>query len=381
MTISKIVAQEIVEEIETEIHEHINIMDADGRIIASTDPQRIGTLHEGARRIVSEHLPALYITPEMETETTRAGVNLPIIVRDEIVGVVGITGRKERVAGYGNIVRRMTEIMLKDSIKKDVKRYDRRVRYRFLDEWLQHPAAIHEAAFVHRGQHLGIDVTRPYRIMILYFQDFQNMSATWEGQKKLDEMETALRHVVEQEKDMLYLREPPRQVILLPNCSDEAARRQAAHWIELIDRRYHKQMIAGIDSHHGNKQMVSHSYKQAERALNSAALMKKAIVTYDEMSVESFLNEISETTMAEYTQKLFYDINEALLESYMNLISAYFIYDGSIQQMADALYMHKNTLQYKLKKMRALTGIDIRRPSETASFYMALLFYRRLHPA
>ena len=34
----------------------------------------------------------------------------------------------------------------------------------------------------------------------------------------------------------------------------------------------------------------------------------------------------------------------------MMLIEAYFAYDGSINKMADALYMHKNTLQYKLKR-------------------------------
>ena len=141
MYISKIAAQAIVEEIGEEIHEHVNMMDAEGVIIASTNSARIGQTHEGARRIITEGLPELYITGDMENETTRRGINLPLIVRGEIVGVVGITGEKERVVGYGKIVRRMTEIMVTDSIQKDKKRYDQRVRYRFIQEWIEKSAA------------------------------------------------------------------------------------------------------------------------------------------------------------------------------------------------------------------------------------------------
>lgn len=111
MYISQVVAQTIVEEIGREIHENINFMDEDGRIIASTNPVRIGTIHEGARRVINENLEELYITSEMENATTKKGINLPILIHGEAVGVIGITGEKERVAGYGNIVRRMTEVM------------------------------------------------------------------------------------------------------------------------------------------------------------------------------------------------------------------------------------------------------------------------------
>ena len=44
--------------------------------------------------------------------------------------------------------------------------------------------------------------------------------------------------------------------------------------------------------------------------------------------------------------------------------------------MSDKLYMHKNTIQYKLKKMEALNGLDIRTPGGAAVYYMALQFYQ-----
>ena len=85
-------AQRIVAEIGGIVGQNINMMDAQGYIIASTDPARIGFLHEGARQIIEERLPELYIRAEEATATARTGLNLPITHRGDIVGVIGITG-------------------------------------------------------------------------------------------------------------------------------------------------------------------------------------------------------------------------------------------------------------------------------------------------
>ena len=85
MFISKNAAQSIVEEIGREIHEHINMMDGKGVIIASTNPERIGQIHEGARRVITEKLPELYITEEMETETTKKWLELRVTKNRYIV--------------------------------------------------------------------------------------------------------------------------------------------------------------------------------------------------------------------------------------------------------------------------------------------------------
>ena len=71
-------AQRIVDEISGIVGQHINMMDERGNIIASTDGTRVGHFHAGAKRIVEEGLPELYVRPEDATPTVRAGLNLPI---------------------------------------------------------------------------------------------------------------------------------------------------------------------------------------------------------------------------------------------------------------------------------------------------------------
>ena len=379
MYISEIIAQTIVEEISREIHENINFMDGEGRIIASTDPVRIGMLHEGAARVIRENLKELYITSEMESATTRKGINLPITVNGEIVGVIGITGEKERVAGYGNIVRRMTEIMVEDSLLRDSRRYDRRVRYRFIEEWIAKSGAVYDRNLIERGLRLGIDIEKPRRAMVIHFTRYQMLSDTLEGQKRLEEMEASIRHFTEREKEILYLREPPKQVCLIDACSEDKLQKTAMQIIELIWKKYGEEVFIGIDSAEHGSIHIGRICEEAEKAAENCGEKGKNVVFYKELSVELFLDEITEGSMQEYLHKLFPMVTQDELDSLMKVIAVFFEKNGSITKMAEALFMHKNTIQYKLKKLEALSGQDIRTPVGAGIYYMALSFYRRLY--
>ena len=58
---------------------------------------------------------------------------------------------------------------------------------------------------------------------------------------------------------------------------------------------------------------------------------------------------------------------------YSQLLKAYFACNGSIQEMGNRLFLHKNTVQYKLNKLKKMTGLDPRRVEEAALFYLAVM--------
>lgn len=55
------------------------------------------------------------------------------------------------------------------------------------------------------------------------------------------------------------------------------------------------------------------------------------------------------------------------------LLKAYFNAQGSIQKAADNLYIHKNTLQYRISKLKEITGLDVRKPTESPALYLAYI--------
>ncbi|MBQ2048378.1 MAG: hypothetical protein II487_05300, partial [Schwartzia sp.] len=115
-------AQDIVEEIGAIVKQNINMMDEQGVIIASTDKNRVGSFHEAAKRIIDEELSELYVTAEAAKKAVppmRAGINLPIEYQHHIVGVIGVTGDYEQVIGFGQIVKKMTEILIRERERED----------------------------------------------------------------------------------------------------------------------------------------------------------------------------------------------------------------------------------------------------------------------
>ena len=71
----------------------INIMNREGKIIASTDKSRIGTIHEGAIEVIKTGSPLFIKTEDLNSYTgAKEGFNMPINYEGKIIGVVGLRG-------------------------------------------------------------------------------------------------------------------------------------------------------------------------------------------------------------------------------------------------------------------------------------------------
>lgn len=42
-------------------------------------------------------------------------MNLPLLFHDEVIGVIGITGEPENISRYGEILRKMTELLIHEN--------------------------------------------------------------------------------------------------------------------------------------------------------------------------------------------------------------------------------------------------------------------------
>lgn len=379
MFISQAAAQEIVEEIGREIHENINMMDANGFIIASTDQDRIGQQHSGALRIIAEGLAELSVTKEMENGQMKMGINLPLIVHGEMVGVIGITGIPDQVARYGSIVKHMTEIMVEDTIRKNARKYEQRVSYRFLEEWVEASTIPnYENKFVERGRRLGIDITKKYRVLAMTFLEYAELSSSLEGQELIETMEITLRHEAERE-GYIYLRTPPHQLLFIPECADERMLHLAAHFAKLIRRKYHQMLVAGYDSAYSQHRNMKQAKQESLAALDSALNHAKECAGYDSLGIHFLTQQLPTSVKIEYARHFSARIPDNKLEEYLQLISAYFKYNGSLQKMSEALFLHKNTLQYKLNKLEEYTGLDIRDASSCGAYFVFLTIYQELY--
>ena len=105
------------------------------------------------------------------------------------MGVIGITGAYEQVIGYGQVVKKMTEILIREGNEQDEKRLDQRVRSRFLEDWVLGGGLLQPQVLAERGLALGVDITVPRRVMVVSVRDLARYTDTAAGQKRIDQLD------------------------------------------------------------------------------------------------------------------------------------------------------------------------------------------------
>lgn len=373
MKISKNSAQQIVKEIGKLVRQNINLMDETGHIIASNDPSRIGSFHEGAYRIIQGHLQEYYITPELERQlpNIRKGINLPIEVGGEVQGVIGITGEYTEVIRYGQIVKKMAEILIRERIDLDTRQLDQRVRSRFLEDWILGSGLSNPQALSERGFALGIDIRSPRRCIIVSAKKREHYTGSLEGQLLLAQVEGLVsQHLSGQ--NCIILRNAARQILLLSKRSTEELVALCRELGRLVESQMQIALIFGID---GAAPDIHTAYLQANRAWHTAAYSPLNIIRYEFLNAELVLDHLSREQKYSYLRKVFRGASLPEIGESIVLLEAYFAAEGSLQLAAERLFIHKNTLQYRLKRLADLTGLDVRKPSHAPSLYLAMLFY------
>ena len=91
--------------------------------------------------------------------------------------------------------------------------------------------------------------------------------------------------------------------------------------------------------------------------------------------MELLLDDVTRERKVEYLKKVFRNADTGEMADYIGILEAFFGAEGSLQKAAQTLYIHKNTVQYRIKRLTEVTGLDVRCPSQAPALYLAMLFY------
>ncbi|MEZ0509373.1 sugar diacid recognition domain-containing protein, partial [Pseudomonas sp. Env-94] len=106
-------AQEIVDRTMAILPYNVNVMDSQGLILGSGEPERINTRHEGAQLVLANGRVV-----EIDGQTAKhlkgvqPGINLPLLHDQRLIGVLGITGEPDGLRTYAELVRMTAEMLV-----------------------------------------------------------------------------------------------------------------------------------------------------------------------------------------------------------------------------------------------------------------------------
>lgn len=377
MLLSTQIATNIVNEVNAVIPMKINIMNEKGIIVASSNAARINTFHEGAFQIIENQIDEIMVHFDGEFDGALQGINYPLKLQGCIVGVLGITGEYDKIVQSTLIIKRMTELLLENAYSIEQKQMKENVCNRYLAEWLSGEVKNITPDFIKRGKLLGFDITIPRRILVCSFyrvdsnQDLQTMQT-------IEEVENYVKKLITNtDSRNIYYKSGSTLVCAVTTIADESVERLAYDLKKQVEDHYPMNLAIGIDSKVDSFTYVQTALICAQKA-NKACMRthKRDIRFYDDLNMEVFTDEISERIKLEFIHRIFKGYTEEEIRSSMVLLEVYYDMEGAINKSADHLFIHKNTLQYKLRRLWERTGYDPRSIRHSSLFYIAIHFYR-----
>ena len=131
------------------------------------------------------------------------------------------------------------------------------------------------------------------------------------------------------------------------------------------------QMTVGIGKMRRTIDELRDSYNEARRAIEVGRIFKpeESIYIYSRLILERFLMELPQDISAYYHGLLFNRKNQRLFnEEMLYTIEMFFKKDLNLSDTARQLYIHRNTLVYRLDKVQRQTGLDLRSFDDAITF-------------
>ena len=324
MKLSKVIAQKIVLEMMNVVPYNINVMDENGVIIGSGDIKRIGNIHEGAMKAIENQL----INEVYEEEgRMKPGVNEPIIFNEKVIGVIGITGHPDEVRRFSKLVS-VTAVLLIEQSKLDEEIQNRRLNKQKFYYELVHRKIEYDDEFHQRAKTYGIDLTKKCQVILvegnINSQSFKTLCNRYFHYSELDNSKVVFFITTNQIYNTLLK--------------------------DLEKSEEINKISVG-----GDEKIAAISLENAELAMEFGIKIKPStsIYSYDDMKFFIHLSYDNKASLVSLISNLDKAGNKLEL---IRTIQAYVEENGDINNVANRLNIHRNTLSYRLERIKKLTG-------------------------
>lgn len=365
-------AQQIVARTMAIIGYNINVMDHAGIIIGSGDRSRIGQIHDGAI-LALKHGDAIELTAQscLSLKGVKPGINMLLRSGHQFVGVVGITGEPEEIREVASLVRMSAEMIIDQAELVAQLQWDRRHREEFITAWITNQLDASELqAWAAR---LALDITKPRVAVVIEFHQPSPVNGVDNIRQVVDLLEYP-------ERDNLVAVVSMNEIVVLKPCHDpeHGGSEVESRRIDKLITRLRENRIAGYDIALGQVFMdprdLHLSWQSARQALRIGKERQpgKHKHLYQELRLPVLLSPLGDYWQGE-------QLCEAIVKlktrdksgQLLKTLRMLFTHGANLTECANALYIHRNTLRYRLDKIAEITGISTQNFVGLVELYIA----------
>ena len=155
----------------------------------------------------------------------------------------------------------------------------------------------------------------------------------------------------------------------------------ALHMEETLRNELFLKTVIGIGTVAGHLRELSDAYKEAQTAIDVGKVFdtEKNVINYENLGIGRLIYQLPTTLCDIFLSEVFKKNSiDSLDQETLFTINKFFENNLNVSETSRKLFVHRNTLVYRLEKIKKLTGLDLRQFDHAIVFKVALMVRKYL---
>ncbi len=206
----------------------------------------------------------------------------------------------------------------------------------------------------------------------------------FQGATELPPYEIIQNLVVDKTKDyVININEQDIVIVkeVSPEGASEALEKEAMRILRQANSEYAAKLLIGISSVVEKLKDLARAYKEARIALEVGKVfdIEHPVMSYENLGIGRLIYQLPSTLCEIFLQEVFKKGSlESLDRETLMTVQSFFENNLNVSETSRKLFVHRNTLVYRLEKIRKLTGLDLREFDHAVTFKVALMVKKYL---
>ena len=167
-----------------------------------------------------------------------------------------------------------------------------------------------------------------------------------------------------------------------PGTDSKEIEKIATNIADTLSAEFYTKVAIGISTTVDNIKDLARAYKEAQVAIEVGKVFEteKNIISYENLGIGRLIYQLPTTLCEMFLQEVFKKGSlESLDRETLMTIQCFFENNLNVSETSRKLFVHRNTLVYRLDKIRKLTGLDLREFEHAITFKVALMVKKYLN--
>ena len=167
-----------------------------------------------------------------------------------------------------------------------------------------------------------------------------------------------------------------------PDTESRDLEKLASSISDTLSSEFYTHCVVGIGTTVTGIKDLARSFKEAQSALEVAKVFDtdRTIVSYDNLGIARLIYQLPTTLCEMFLKEVFKRGSiESLDQETLFTIQRFFENNLNVSETSRKLFVHRNTLVYRLEKIKKLTGLDLREFEDAIVFKVALMVKKYLN--